>query len=181
MSQTSAIPEQSGLIVRNARPSDSDAINHLCVEAYVEFRRTIGEANWQRLRETLSRASDLATEGELIVAEDSSGVLGIVLYKPPDNDKGVAPKSAWLQTLAVSPLHRGKGIGRALTRECIDRARKDGATSIGLTTAEMMTVARPMYERLGFIRESDLGERFGVDHARYVLELRSVPGALTTG
>ncbi len=172
MSQPSAIPEQSGFIVRNARPTDSDAINQLCVEAYVEFRPTIGEENWQRLRETLSRASDLENEGDLIVAEDSSGVLGIVLYKPPDNDKRVAPKSAWLQTLAVSPLHRGKGIGLRLTRECIDRARKDGASSIGLTTAEMMTVARPMYERLGFIKESDLGERFGVEHARYVLKLK---------
>jgi predicted N-acetyltransferase YhbS len=171
MSQTSAIPEQNGFIVRNARPSDSEAINQLCVEAYVEFRSTIGETNWQRLRETLSRASDLANEGDLIVAEDSSGVLGMVLYKPPDNDGDVAPKSAWLQTLAVSPLHRGKGVGRSLTRECIDRARKDGASSIGLTTAEMMTVARPMYERLGFIKESDLGDRFGVEHARYVLKL----------
>jgi ribosomal protein S18 acetylase RimI-like enzyme len=59
-----------------------------------------------------------------------------------------------------------------LTRECIERARKDGADSIGLTTAEMMTVARPMYERMGFIKESDLGERFGVKHARYVLKLK---------
>lgn len=172
MSQTPATPKRTGFRVRDARPFDSEAINELCVEAYVEFRATIGEANWQRLRETLSRASDLANEGELIVAEDSSGVLGIVLYKPPDNDKSLAPKSAWLQTLAVSPLHRGKGIGRTLTRECIDRARRDGASSICLTTAEMMTVARPMYERLGFIKESDLGERFGVKHARYVLKLR---------
>jgi predicted N-acetyltransferase YhbS len=177
MSQTSTAPEQSGFRFRNARPSDSQAINQLCVEAYVEFRPTIGEKNWKALRETLSRASDLANEGELIVAEDSSGVIGIVLYKPPDNDKGVAPKSAWLQTLAVSPLHRGKGIGRSLARECIDRALKDGADRIGLTTAEMMSVARPMYERLGFIKEADLGQRFGAKHARYVLKLKSEPSA----
>jgi len=35
----------------------------------------------------------------------------------------------------------------------------------------MMTVARPMYERMGFIKEADLGERLGVKHARYVLQL----------
>ena len=173
--------EPGGFIVRDARPSDAEAINHLCVKAYAEFRPVIGEPNWIRLRETLSRASSLTNEGELIVAEDGSGVLGVVLYIPHRHDNGGSSKSAWLQTLAVSPLHRGKGIGRSLTRECIERARRDGADSIGLTTAEMMTVARPMYERLGFTKESDLGHRFGVTHARYVLRLesgvRSVPSA----
>ena len=171
MSQTSAT-EQRGFIVRDARPSDAEAINHLCVKAYAEFRPVIGEPNWKRLRETLSRASSLSHEGELIVAADASGILGIVLYIPPRQDQSGSPKSAWLQTLAVSPLHRGRGIGRSLTCECIERARRDGADSIGLTTAEMMTVARPMYERLGFTKESDLGQRFGVPHARYVLRLK---------
>ena len=173
MPQTSATG-QRGFIVRDAHRSDSEAINHLCVKAYAEFRPVIGEPNWKRLRETLSSASSLSNTGELIVAEDASGVIGVVLYIPP-HDKSGSPKSAWLQTLAVSPLHRGRGIGRGLTRECIERARRDGAESIGLTTAEMMTVARPMYERLGFTKESDLGQRFGVSHARYVLKLKSVP------
>ena len=164
--------KQKEFIVRDARPSDSEAINHLCVKAYAEFRAVIGEANWKRLRETLSTASSLINEGELIVAEDQSGVVGLVLYIPPRQDRDGPPKSAWLQTLAVSPLHRGQGIGRSLTRECIERARRDDADSIGLTTAEMMTVARPMYERLGFTKESDLGQRFGVPHARYLLRLK---------
>jgi ribosomal protein S18 acetylase RimI-like enzyme len=180
MSQTSAT-EQREFTVRNARPSDAEAINHLCVEAYAEFRGVIGETNWKRLRETLSKASSLINEGELLVAESASGVVGIVLYIPPRQEKGGLPKSAWLQTLAVSPLHRGQGVGGRLTRECIERARRDGADSIGLTTAEMMTVARPMYERLGFTKESDLGQRFGVPHGRYVLKLRSEPGAVATG
>ena len=171
MPQTSAT-EQREFTVRNARPSDAEAINHLCVEAYAEFRDVIGETNWKRLRETLSTASSLINEGELIVAEDESGVVGLVLYIPPRQDRDGPPKSAWLQTLAVSPSHRGRGIGRSLTRECIERARRDDADSIGLTTAEMMTVARPMYERLGFTKESDLGQRFGVPHARYLLRLK---------
>jgi len=173
MSQSSVAAEPGEFIIRDARPSDSEAINQLCVEAYVEFRTAIGEPNWQRLRETLSRASDLSNEGELIVAEDSSGVLGVVLYLPHGrtSERNLSGRTAMMRTLAVSPLHRGKGIGRGLTRECIDRARKDGADAIALTTAEMMAVARPMYERMGFIKELELGERFGVKHARYVLRL----------
>lgn len=172
MSHTSS-PDSILFKVRDARPSDSETINQLCVEAYVEFRTTIGETNWHRLRETLSRAWNLSHEGQLIVAEDSSGVVGVVLYVPHGRitERNLAGKIAVMRTLAVSPMHRGKGMGHSLTCECIDRARKDGAEAIALTTAEMMAVARPMYERLGFIKESDLGKRFGVQHARYVLRL----------
>jgi len=105
--------EQKTFIVRDARPSDSEAINHLCVKAYAEFRAVIGEAHWKRLRETLSTASSLINEGELIVAEDESGVVGLVLYIPPRQDRDGPPKSAWLQTLAVSPFIVGKGSDAA--------------------------------------------------------------------
>jgi putative acetyltransferase len=170
---TNQSANQSAIVIRNAKPSDSDAINQLCVEAYEEFRSIVGETNWNRLRKTLEHASELSVKGELIVAEDSSGPLGVVLYTRHVGTKGssVAASCALLGTLAVSPCHRGRGIGRRLTQECIDRARNDGADSIALTTGAVMAVARPMYERMGFIKESDLGKRFGVSHARYVLKL----------
>ena len=154
-------------LIRNATMSDADTIDRLCVAAYEEFRPRVGEINWPRLRETLARTSELSREGELIVAEDSSGVLGVVLYVPPGR-----AKHAWLRTLAVAPQQRGRGIGRRLTRECIDRARQDDAVAIELTTADMMTVALPMYQSMGFAKELELGNRFGVPHARYVLKLR---------
>lgn len=161
-------------VIRNATPTDSDDINRLCVEAFEEFRSIVGESNWPQLRETLEHASKLMSEGELIVAEDSSGLLGVVLYVADDrtNDNSLSTNCALLRTLAVSPRNRGRGIGRRLTQECIDRARKDGADAIALTTGSMMTVARPMYERMGFIKEADLGKRLGVTHARHVLKLR---------
>ena len=166
-------PEQKPFIIRNARVSDSYAINKLCVESYEQFRSTIGETNWKRLRSSLSRTSELAQEGQLIVAEDLSDLLGVVLYVPlRQGGDGKVSALASLRSLAVSPLHRGRGVGRSLTEECINRARQDGADSIALTTAEMMTVARPMYQRMGFTMELELGERFGVTHARYVLRLK---------
>jgi len=157
---------RQSFLIRNATSCDADTINRLCLEAYAEFRTRVGEINWSRLRETLSRTSELSNAGELIVAEDPSGLLGVVLYVPPSGTK-----RAFVRTLAVDPQKRGRGIGRRLTQECIDRARTDGADSIGLTTADMMTVALPMYERMGFAKESNLGKRFGVPHARYVLKL----------
>ena len=166
--------DKSNFILRNAAPADSGAINQLCIAAYEEFCETIGEANWRRLKESLSRASERSSEGELIVADDSSGLLGVVLYIPAGRSlhANLPANFASLQMLAVSPGHRGKGIGRKLTQECIDRARKSGAAAIALTTAEMMTVARPMYERMGFVKEADVVMRFGVMDTRYILRLK---------
>jgi ribosomal protein S18 acetylase RimI-like enzyme len=159
--------------IRKATPLDYTAINKLCVEAYLEFEPVVGSVNWQLMRDVLSRASDLSGIGELIVAEDSEILLGVIAYIPPGNSDGITIPAQWasIRMLAVPPLYRGRGIGRKLTQECIDRARRDSADAIGLTTGEMMQIAQPMYERMGFKKAADLGSRMGVKHARYVLIL----------
>jgi ribosomal protein S18 acetylase RimI-like enzyme len=162
-----ATSELTAFRLRDATPADADSINRLCIAAYEEFRDEIGAIKWPLLRETLSRTSELSSEGELIVAEDSSGLLGVVLYVPPRQTK-----EALIRTLAVAPKHRRRGVGRRLTQECIDRARQAGAQTIALTTGQMMIVALLMYERMGFIKQSELGKRFGVQHASYVLKLK---------
>ena len=55
--------------------------------------------------------------------------------------------------MAVTDDHaRGRGIGTLLMEECILRARRSGATALGLHTGDSMVVALPMYERRGFVR-----------------------------
>jgi ribosomal protein S18 acetylase RimI-like enzyme len=160
-------------IIRRAIPSDAPAINDLCLQAYQEFESVIGSSNWQQLRETLARAAELSNRGEIILAENAEGLAGMVVYVAPGAPaRGKLPATwASLSALAVSPRCRGLGIGRKLTEECIERARRDGAIAIRLTTSEMMTVAQPMYLRMGFQLDADLGLRFGVNEVRYVLRL----------
>ena len=57
--------------------------------------------------------------------------------------------------LAVRPSARGRGVGEALTRACIDRARADGRARIVLFTLPAMTTAHRLYERLGFERSPE--------------------------
>ena len=52
--------------------------------------------------------------------------------------------------LVVDPAARGAGVGRALTDACINGARRDGSDVIALHTSPIMTVALPMYLRMGF-------------------------------
>lgn len=160
--------------IRQATLRDAVAINRLCVEAYQEYEVAVGRASWEQMQHMLSHAADLSESGELLLAEGADGILGVVLYISPGHSDGVVIPKGWafIRTLAVSPKSRGKGIGKRLTQECIERAIKDGAVAIGLTTSDMMTVALPMYERMGFQREAEIEPRFGVKQARYVLPLK---------
>jgi ribosomal protein S18 acetylase RimI-like enzyme len=163
--------------IRPATSLDGPAINQLCVEAYEEFAHVVGQDNWLQMKVRLSSAADLMALGELLVAEDAGGVIGAVLYVPAGRSDGTLVPSEWatIRMLAVSPASRGRGIGRKLTEECINRARRDGAEIIGLTTADMMQIAEPMYQRMGFRKEAELGTRYGVRHTRYKLTLNE-PG-----
>ena len=160
--------------IRQAVAGDAAAINRLCVEAYQEYEVAVGRANWEQMQVILSRTADLSKSGELLLAEDEEGILGVVLYIPPGKSDGVIIPKEWasIRTLAVSPKSRGRGIGKRLTQECINRAIQDGAAAIGLTTSEMMQIALPMYERMGFHRETELEPRLGAKLARYVLQLK---------
>ena len=82
-----------------------------------------------------------------------------------------APQMAAILLLAVHPAHRGRGIARALTRACIDRARRDRAQAIALFTSDMMQSAQHLYRTLGFREEFELPPRYGVRYVRFVLPL----------
>ncbi len=54
--------------------------------------------------------------------------------------------------LAVAAGARTKGVGRALTQACLDRARTDGFRAVVLHTMGSSITARHLYEDMGFVR-----------------------------
>ena len=72
-----------------------------------------------------------------------------------------AAGAAGIRLLAVAPAARGRGVGKALTRECVERARALGRSSVVLHTTRAMQTAWRMYEQLGFRRSPDLDFRQG--------------------
>jgi len=80
-----------------------------------------------------------------------------------------------VRLLAVAPEARGKGVGVALMRECVARARASGAARLTLHTTEMMQAAVRLYERMGFVRapEIDFRPAPGIVVKGYRLELTS--------
>ncbi len=53
-------------------------------------------------------------------------------------------------------MERGRGIGKELTLAGVRLAIERGATGIVLSTMESMHAAHRLYERLGFMRRTDL-------------------------
>jgi GNAT superfamily N-acetyltransferase len=162
------------LSIREAVPEDYEALSRLVTDAYQEFAETVGD-DWESYREELADIASRATRGSQFVAEMEGRPVGTVSYYPPRDGEPVAdewwwwPKGyAYLRALGVDPASRGRGVGRALTIACIDRARADGAAGIALNTLSFMPAATALYEGLGFHQAGDDWEWGGGKLLSYV-------------
>ena len=149
------------LSIREAVPEDYEELSRLITDAYREFAQTLGD-DWEGYRDELADIARRAAQGSQLVAETEERPVGTVTYYPPREDEPTAsewwwwPKGfAYLRALGVDPATRGRGVGRALTIACIERARADGAAGIALNTLSFMPAATALYEGLGFRETGD--------------------------
>ncbi len=59
---------------------------------------------------------------------------------------------AYLAILATLPQVRGRGLGKTLVQEFMEKARQSGASYLHLYAVETNTAAMRLYEGLGFTR-----------------------------
>ena len=149
----------------------AEKLNLLAITAFGRFRDYYQD--WPAMLAGLSKTSDLSASGEVIIAELQHAFAGAVAYFGPDRPKAPFFDQRWpiIRMLVVDPAFRGNGIGRALTDECIARARRDGSPIIALHTSPIMTVALPMYLRMGFAKAYDAPPIHGVAYAVYAKAL----------
>ncbi len=166
--------------VRTARPDEYEAARSLMVEAYSDYAaavESVGTGVWDRYRSEIADLESRTAVADLLVAEDGGVPQGAVTYYPPGVETGYAESWPWewasFRLLAVPHRSRGRGVGRLLTEACIERARTDNASVLALGTTVLMTLARQMYERMGFIplAEHDYEPAPGITVFCYVLKL----------
>jgi predicted N-acetyltransferase YhbS len=149
------------LVIRTAHDDDRAAIQDVTLAAYQEYA-SVMSAHWEDYRQGILATLAEVKPAEQIVAEQDGAVVGTVLLYPAGTvfttpgGASVTLASPEVRLLAVAPAARGQGIGAALIRECMQRARQSGAAALTLHTTDIMQVAMSMYERMGFVRAPEL-------------------------
>ncbi len=163
------------LIVRPVHPDEYETLGELTVRAYhgVGFEMAHQADYDVRLRDVATRA---ATSCVLVATTPAGELLGGVTYVSGPDDpysEELRDGEAGIRMLAVDPAVQGRGIGRALTSACVERARSAGRRRIVLHTGTWMPAAIRLYERMGFVRvpEIDFTPAPGVDLIAYAMEL----------
>lgn len=151
-----ADPWNAGIVIRDAELAEADAIRALTLRVYAAYSRIMTPDAWAGLDRAVRSALETTRPVERIVAVRSDQVVGSVQLWPPSVAAygGEVDEMPWpeLRLLAVSPDVRGRGVGRRLVEECVDRARRSGASDLGLHTSESMRAAIRLYEKMGFVR-----------------------------
>jgi ribosomal protein S18 acetylase RimI-like enzyme len=163
------------VLIRPAEPGEYDAIGELTVRVYLaEGYSRAGSHYLGVLRDVAARAE----KAEVMVAADGDRILGTVTYAgfgSPYAEHTESPDGAAFRMLVVDPDARGRGVGEALVRWCVEHARASGVRALRLSTQAGMVAAGRLYLRLGFVRtpERDWSPEPGVDLITY--ELRITP------
>jgi GNAT superfamily N-acetyltransferase len=161
-------------VVRAARSDEIADAGAVTLAAYHAAGMAVG-GYADELSDTASRAA----AAELLVAVESADpdhrVLGTVTFCPDGSRYREIARAdeAEFRMLAVRPDAQGRGIGRALTVACIDRARAQGFRALVLSTPAGAAVPHRLYESMGFVREParDWSPVPGVDLIAYSLAL----------
>jgi GNAT superfamily N-acetyltransferase len=157
--------------IRDYVEADRAMVNEVALAAFAEFSSQYDD--WPAMAAGIGNMSALAGSGEIIVAERDDAIIGAVAYIPPHAPKAEFFDPTWpiIRMLVVDPRARGMGAGRALTDACLDRARRDDSSVIALHTSPIMSVALPMYLRMGFTKLKDAPPIRGVAYAVYRKQL----------
>jgi GNAT superfamily N-acetyltransferase len=130
------------LLIRDPRPEDEAAWRRLW-SGYVAFYQAevseeVTKATWQRL---------LAPESDMFgrIAEYKGRIAGFTVSVLHEGSWTLHP-ICYLEDLFVDTESRGKGIGRALIQDLVDRARQEGWGRIYWHTRAGNTEARRLYD-----------------------------------
>ena len=171
---------QQHIVIREAEPAEFATIGALTVETYLALDgmppRQALPAYYAQLEDVEGRAAlpsvtiltATSAEGELLGGV--TFVLDLAHYGAPI--ASYPDRAAGFRMLAVSSTAQGRGTGRALTLECLRRAREARKQHVLLHTTALMKAAQHIYTKLGFRRfpELDFAAR-GIAIEGFLLDL----------
>jgi len=85
------------------------------------------------------------------------GTLTLAIFRIPTGLR------AWIEDVIVDNESRGRGIGEALVRAALEKAREAGARTVDLTSRPSREAANRLYGRVGFARLETNIYRYDLD------------------
>ncbi|UCG11340.1 MAG: GNAT family N-acetyltransferase [Deltaproteobacteria bacterium] len=105
-------------------------------------------------------------DGNIILAYSDGKLAGCVAVHKLDDD------TCEMKRLYVSPVFRGKGIGRRLVVAVLEQARMIGYSRMRLDSIPAMREAQTLYETIGFYEIPDYRNNPNKGTKYYEMELR---------
>jgi ribosomal protein S18 acetylase RimI-like enzyme len=124
------------------------------LEPYVAERVAAGENPDEARRLAESQIADLFPDGrpapgQIVyrIIDDDGTAVGWLWVGPHTPERRHA---FWVWSIEIEPAHQGRGLGRAAMGLAEEAARAQGATELGLNVFGPNTVARHLYESIGY-------------------------------
>jgi ribosomal protein S18 acetylase RimI-like enzyme len=126
--------------IRPAVAADVPRITACVCAAYLQWIERIG----RQPRPMLQDYASVITTSMVHVAEVDGRIAGVL-------ELALTDEGFLLDSVAVDPAFRNRGVGRALLEFAEAEARRRGFDSIYLMTNEKMTENQALYARIGYV------------------------------
>lgn len=152
-------------IVREATLNEFPEIGELMVNVYSQLAGFPTKYEQPKYYKMLANIGSLtrSPKTKLLIAISSSGKIGggVVYFGDMKyyGSGGTATReknASGFRLLAVDTATRGKGVGRLLTKACIQMAKDEKQNQMIIHSTKAMQIAWKMYEKMGFKRSKDL-------------------------
>lgn len=152
------------LTIRDIEPAEFTVLGELLARVYAAlpgFPSPQEQPAYYEMLRHIGQFTERPATQVLVALADGSLLGGVVYFgdMAQYGSGGIAttvPNAAGIRLLAVDPDSRGLGVGKALTAACIELARRQMRAEVVLHTTKAMQIAWAMYEKLGFVRSTEL-------------------------
>jgi len=143
MPDGSAAPDATGVEI-----TEVTAVTPEVVAAFERLIPQLSRSNpppsGAELERIVSSAASILLVARVSGSDEIVGSLTLVVFPIPTGVR------AWIEDVVVDQSARGRGVGEALNRAALDRARAAGAKTVDLTSRPSREAANRLYQRIGF-------------------------------
>jgi len=134
-------------LIRAAQPNEAAAIVALLQRAFGEYRGKLRPESGA-LQETPDTIRAVMKTGTILLAERGGRILGCVSVRRKDD-------CAYAGRLAVEPMERGIGVGRALVAAAEALARQMGSDRLRVDVRLKLRDNQAFFRALGFVEGAE--------------------------